>query len=90
MVREELKRASDRLREASEAADEDGVRDRLYDQSDEFARMATADRGPDHGRLARHENILAEIKKNGNDAVGEHIDEAKEAITEYREDLPGV
>ncbi|WP_135821945.1 DUF7553 family protein [Halostella litorea] len=90
MVREELQRASDRLREASEAADEDEVRDRLYDQSDEFARLATADRGPDHGRLARHENILAEIRKNANDAVGEHIDAAKDAITEYRKDLPGV
>jgi len=90
MVREALKRASDRLRDASEAADDDAVRDRLYDQSDEFARLATADRGPDHGRLARHENVLAEIKENANDAAGEYIDEAKEAITAYREDLPGV
>jgi len=90
MVRDELQRVSERLREASEAADEDVVRDRLYDQSDEFARMATADRGPDHGRLARHENILAEIEKNGNETVGERIDAAKEAITEYRKDLPGV
>jgi len=90
MARDELRRVSDRLREASEAADEDEVRDRLYDQSDEFARMATADRSPDHGRLARHENILAEIRKNANETVGEHIDEAKAAIAEYREDLPGV
>lgn len=90
MVREELKRASERLREASEAADEDTVRNRLHDQSDQFARMATADRGPDHGRLARHENILAEITENATDAVGKRVGEAKEAITEYREDLSGV
>jgi hypothetical protein len=93
MTRELLQQASDELRRASELAPED-VTERVYEQSNQLAKLATADRGPDHGRLARHTNALAEIADDldaadATEAAG-HVREARRLISEYREDLPGV
>ncbi|WP_138798471.1 hypothetical protein [Halostella sp. PRR32] len=90
MSRDELERVSELLRDASAAADDDEARERLYDQSDQFADLATADRGPDHGRLARHERILDEIGDDENDEVRTAIDDALAEIRSYRETLEGV
>jgi len=87
MAHEELTRASEELRAAAEAADGE-ERERLDRQADQFAELA--ERGTDHGRLARHENALREIKAaSGEDVVG-HIEAAMDAITAYRETLEGV
>lgn len=90
MTREELQSASDSLREASEAADDPDLQSRLYDHSNQLARLATADHGPDHGRLARHLNALEEMKAEAGDDVTAAIDDAREAITEYRKTVEGV
>jgi hypothetical protein len=90
MSRDGLERASELLRDASEAADDDESRERLYDQSDQFADHATADRGPDHGTLARHERKLDEIGDEENEEVREAVDEALEHIRAYRETVEGV
>lgn len=90
MVRDDLKKASETLKEASKAANDDETRDRLHEQSDQFARHATADRGPDHGRLARHESILTGIADEAGGTVAEHIEDALEHIRSYRETVEGV
>ena len=90
MTREQLRTASDHLRQASEAATDDELVERLHDQSNQFARLATADSGPDHGRLARHLNALSEMREQGGNDVKEHIDAAEAAITAYRETVEGV
>ena len=90
MTREQLRTASDELRKASEAAAGDDLVERLHDQSNQFARLATADSGPDHGRLARHLNALSEMREDASDDVAAHIDAAAEAITAYRETVDGV
>lgn len=90
MTREQLQTASEELRKASEAATGDELTRRLHDQSNQFARLATADAGPDHGRLARHLNALGEMREEASDDVIEHIDAAEEAITAYRETVDGV
>lgn len=91
MTTEPLGTAARSLREAQEAADDDAVTQRLDQQADQFERMADDDGGVDHGRLARHEHILAEISDDqGEGAVADHVGEALAAITSYRETLEGV
>lgn len=90
MSRDHLQTASEALRNASEHASDADVQRRLHEQSDQFARHAAADRGPDHGRLARHLNVLSEIRGSlDGDAVG-HVEAAEEAISAYRETVDGV
>nr|WP_264474998.1 hypothetical protein [Salinirubrum litoreum] len=93
VTRELLQQASDELRQASELAPED-VTERIYEQSNQLAKLATADRGPDHGRLARHTNALAEIADSLDEAgageAADHVRDARSLISEYRKDLPGV
>jgi hypothetical protein len=87
MAHEELTRACEERRAAAEAADGE-ERERLDRQADQFAELA--ERGTDHGRLARHENALREIEAASGEDVVEHIEAAMDAITAYRETLEGV
>ncbi|WP_267641380.1 DUF7553 family protein [Haloarchaeobius amylolyticus] len=89
MVREALQSASDLLSEAAESASEES-RERLQTQADQFAKHAEAERGPDHGRLAKHERILADVADTEGGEVETKIDEALEKIREYRSTVEGV
>ncbi|WP_207586325.1 DUF7553 family protein [Halomontanus rarus] len=91
MTTEPLATAARSLREASDAADDDEVTERLASQADQFERHADAESGPDHGQLARHEHILSSISDDeGDTAVAEHIGEALAAVRSYRETVEGV
>jgi len=90
MPREQLQAASEALRNASEQTTDSALQKRLHEQSDQFARLATADRGPDHGRLARHLNVLSEIRESLDGDAAALVDDAEEAITAYRETVDGV
>jgi hypothetical protein len=90
MTREQLRTASEALRTASDGAADPAIQRRLHDQSTQFATLATADHGPDHGRLARHLNALNEIREDAGEEVSERIDAAEEAIIAYRETVEGV
>jgi len=87
MTHEQLQRASDELAAAAELATGD-ERDRLERQAEQFETLAET--GADHGRLARHENALREIKAATGDDVNERVDAAMDAITAYRETIEGV
>ena len=89
MTRNELHEAAESLQRAAEAEGDDAARERLREQSTQFESLATADRGPDHGRLARHEHILSGIAESESGAA-EHIESALESIREYRETVEGV
>jgi hypothetical protein len=89
MTREPLQRASEILQEASEAASGEAA-DRLQDQAAAFADHAESERGPDHGRLARHENHLHELEDDVGDDVRALIADAFDAIHDYRETIEGV
>ena len=89
MAREELQSASDELRAASESASGELQR-RLYDQSNQLANLATGDRGPDHGRLDRHMNILRDLAEESDDDVGARVESALNYVREYREGVEGV
>ncbi|WP_396611125.1 hypothetical protein ACH9L7_13020 [Haloferax sp. S1W] len=89
MTREELERASKLLKEAAEATDGD-VQEQLYEQSDQLAKLATRDQGPDHGRLARHMTTLHDLAEELDGDVAETVREARQEVLEYRKDVPGV
>lgn len=84
-----LRRASDELRAAAEAAEGD-ARKRLHEQSDALADLAARERGPDHGRLARHERAIEDAAADASETPAEHVDAALDAIHAYRETVEGV
>ena len=90
MSREQLQEASNILREAAEATDDEALVERMHNQSNQLAKLAEADQGPDHGRLARHMNALAEIREAADGAAQELVGDAREAVAEYRSGVEGV
>jgi hypothetical protein len=87
-MRDELDAASTTLADAASDADPT-VRDRLETQAEQLASLATADRGPDHGRLARHERALSEIADD-DPGVADAVDDALAHVRAYRETVEGV
>lgn len=90
MTNDPLETTAQALTEASDAATDDDVAQRLESQASQFESMAEADRGPDHGKLARHEHILNSIADDEGGDVAEHIEDALTGIKTYRETLEGV
>lgn len=88
MPGEELQNAANALSRAADTADGEAQK-RLQDQASEFESLANAERGPDHGKLARHEHILTDIAAEHQETAGD-IDDALEAIRAYRETIEGV
>ena len=87
---EELQRASELLRDAAESVEDPDVEERIYEQSRQLAEQAAADRGPDHGRLARHQNALHEIIEQSNDEAAGSVEGALDRVKEYRSGVEGV
>lgn len=90
MTRTELATASDLLkRAANEASDADDA-ERLEGLADKVDAYATADRGPDHGQLARIENALSELGETTTDDALAAVEDAHEHLKEYRSGVEGV
>ena len=89
MTRENLSKASDILERAAEDADAEAA-EKLREQARQLASLADAERGPDHGRLARHQAALRDVQRQVEDDVAERIGEANAAINAHRETLEGV
>ena len=90
MTREELATASDLLESAAQDTASEDARDRLSDLADQLDRLSTADRGPDHGRLARIQSALADLEDGDGADVAATLEDADDQINEYRSDLEGV
>ena len=90
MTREELSTASERLDAAAANTADDAAAERLSELSGQLSKLATADRGPDHGRLARIQSALNDLETGDAADVADSIDAADDAINEYRSDLEGV
>jgi hypothetical protein len=90
MTREELATASDLLESAADATGNDDASDRLGELAGQLERLSTADRGPDHGRLARIQSALNDLEGGDAADVADSIEAADDAINEYRSDLAGV
>ncbi|WP_254521964.1 DUF7553 family protein [Natrinema caseinilyticum] len=90
MTRDELENAAESIERAADEASDETATDRLRNQSEQFAAYATADRGPDHGQLARHEHILNEIADEESGDVASNLEDALESISAFRETVEGV
>ncbi|MEF8776209.1 MAG: hypothetical protein V5A43_06865 [Haloarculaceae archaeon] len=90
MVREELQTASENLADASDATDDADVAETLADQAEQLDGLAERDQGPDHGRLARHENVLADLAASTDGDVADLIEAALAEMRAYRETVEGV
>lgn len=90
MTREELAAASDRLESAAEDTESDDASERLADLAGQLDTLATAETGPDHGRLARIQSALNDLVSGDGSDVEAAIDDADDHINEYRSDLEGV
>jgi len=89
MSRNELATAGDLLASAAEDASPD-ARETLTELAGQLRRLADADHGPDHGRLARIEAKLDDVQTSESDEVAVAIDEALDGIHAYRETIEGV
>ena len=89
MTREQLQTAADRLRAASDATGGEAA-ERLTRLAERLAAQATAERGPDHGTMARVQDQLDEVKASVDDDAAALVDEAKAAISDYRSTVEGV
>ena len=90
MSRDELEHAAKSIRQAADAASDDEAQDRLQNQAATFDDYADADRGPDHGQLARHEHILNNIADDEGGAVASNLEDALASISAFRETVEGV
>ena len=90
MSRDELEHAAESIRQAADAASDDEAQDRLQNQAATFDDYADADRGPDHGQLARHEHILNDIADDEGGAVASNLEDALASISAFRETVEGV
>lgn len=89
MTRDALRTASEHLESAADDTSGDAA-ERLADLADQLAALSTADRGPDHGRLARIQSALNDLSSGNAAAVANSIEAANDAINEFRSDLDGV
>jgi len=90
MTREDLATASDRLEAAADATADDDAAKRLRDLAEQLDSLATRDRGPDHGRLARIALALDDLVGEAGDDAAADIDAAHESVVAYRETVEGV
>ena len=90
MTREELATASDLLESAAESTGNEDYAERLTGLADQLGALAEADRGPDHGRLARIENALSDLSESTSGDTVETINDAHHQVKEYRSGVDGV
>jgi len=88
MTRTKLATASETLETAAENTDTNG--DRLADLAGQLEKLTEADRGPDHGRLARIQTALDEIQQEVDDETAATIEDARTEISDYRATVDGV
>ncbi|WP_049899254.1 DUF7553 family protein [Halococcus agarilyticus] len=89
MTRDRLRTAGELLTDASHDADGD-LRERIEGLAEQLDDLADADRGPDHGRIARMENALNEIEAQLDGDARENVRAAHEHLSEYRSTVSGV
>ncbi|WP_254762644.1 DUF7553 family protein [Natrinema marinum] len=90
MARDELENAAESIEQAADAASDEEAQERLQNQAAKFADYADADRGPDHGQLARHEHILNDIADDEGGDVESNLEDALESISAFRSTVEGV
>ena len=89
MTHDELQTAATQVASAGDATDADAA-DRLAELADQLDALATGDADPDHGRLARIQRSLADLTDEAGTDATAAIEDADDAINQFRETLEGV
>ena len=66
------------------------IRDELTTLADHMQQLATRERGPDHGRMARHDRAMLHLIDDTDGAVKDHIETALDRLRAYRSTVEGV
>jgi hypothetical protein len=90
MVRTELRAASEDLRAASDAESDGSLAAELADLADHMEHLATRDRGPDHGRMARHDRAMLHLIDDTEGDVRDRVESALDRLRSYRSTVEGV
>ena len=90
MTHEELSEASELVRRAADATDDADSAETLTNQADQLDRLAERDRGPDHGRIARHQHALRDVQDELDGEPADLLAEANERLNAYRSTVEGV
>lgn len=90
MARAELKEASEKLELAADGVSDAEIRDELTTLADHMQQLATRERGPDHGRMARHDRAMLHLIDETDGAVKDHIETALDRLRAYRSTVEGV
>ena len=88
--RTELRTAAEKLRDAQNETSNADAADRLESLAEQVEKLADAERGPDHGRLARLEHNLQDVQGDLDDEGAALVDEALSHERAYRETVEGV
>jgi len=89
MSDDRLRTASEQLRAASAAADDEETQRRLYDLSDRIAALAAAEEAPEGDDLMQHLHALGDLREATDGDVRDRVNDALETVRERREDLDG-
>lgn len=89
MTHDELQTAATQAASARDATDGETA-DRLAELADQLDVLATGDADPDHGRLARIQRSLDDLTDDVGADVTAAIEDADDAINQFRETLEGV
>jgi len=89
VTHDELIAASEALDDAADHASDDRAAG-LTETAETLAALADRDHGADHGRLARIEYTLRELKDGSEAAVEDSIDAALGHIKAFRKTVDGV
>ena len=90
MSRDQLHSASDHLADAADRVNDDAAAERLRDLAAQLDSLAESNRGPDHGRMARIQNALADLQEDVAGDVATTIEAANDDVAAYRETVEGV
>lgn len=89
MSADELETALEELRTARDAVDGE-AEERLDTLVGKVERAVDAGRTLDHGALARITRTLDEVAEDADDETASQLMAAKEAVSTYREGVPGA
>jgi len=90
MTHEELSEASELVRRAADATDDADSAETLTKQADQLEQLAERDRGPDHGRIARHQHALRHVQGKLDGEPADLLGEANDRLNAYRSTVEGV
>jgi hypothetical protein len=89
MSADELQNALDELRTARDLADGEDA-ERISTLADRVADHLDDGRTVDHGNLAKMERTLADIQEENAGDAAAAIQDARDALSTYREGVPGA